>query len=85
MWVSATRTGVTVNLSEIGIDRVGTVETNDSSDGQGVDVRVRTAEKLSEADCHKLEAYCRSLCTQATPQVWLFVPGDEPHPFRCLA
>lgn len=76
--------GVAVNLSEIGIERVGTVETNDIAVGNGLDVRVRTGEKLSEADCHKLEMYCRSLCTPPASEVWLFVPGDEPRQFRCL-
>jgi len=72
---------VAVNLSEVGIERVGTVETNETALGNGFDVRVRTAEKLSEADCHKLETYCRSLCVPPVSQVWLFVPGDDPHQF----
>lgn len=71
-------------LSDHGIDLAGTVETIAVSGGLGAEVRVRTSAKLVEPHYHKLEQYCRSLCSPPCNDVWLFVPGDDPRQFSCL-
>lgn len=76
--------GIMDQLSDHGIDLVGTVETIMANDGSGAEVRVRTSAKLVEPHYHKLELYCRSLCAPPFSNVWLFVPGEDPREFSCL-